>query len=59
MIYASNIRPCAHFKSLEKGLPFDYIDMHSVNCKDCLYFSSRNCGMDTNSLVNTEMAMFM
>jgi hypothetical protein len=59
MINAYSMKPCANFKSLEKGLSFNYINMHSVNCKDCLYFSSRNCGMDCVSSVESDMAVFM
>ena len=56
---ASNTKLCANFKSLERGPAIDYINMHSVNCKDCMYFSSRNCGMDAISYVDPDMAMFI
>ena len=60
MINAHNMQPCVNFKSLENGLSFDYVNLHAVNCKDCLYFSSRNyCGMDNVSYIEPDMAMFM
>lgn len=59
MINARNSKLCVSFKSLERGLAFDYTNLHSVNCKDCVYFSARNCGMDAVSLVEPEMAMLM
>ena len=59
MSNVNNTKLCAKFKSPERGLTFDYINMHSVNCKDCMYFSSRNCGMDSVSSVEPEMTMFI
>jgi len=59
MTSARNTKLCAGFKSLERGIPFDYTNIHSVNCKDCMYFSSRNCGMDAVSYVEPEMALYM
>ena len=59
MIEAHSTKLCSNFKSLERGISFDYSNIHSVNCKDCMYFSTRNCGMDAVSCVEPEMAMYM
>jgi len=59
MINACNAKLCANYKSLERGITFDYVNIHSVNCKDCVYFTSRNCGMDAVSSVEPETAMYM
>ena len=39
-------RSCANFRSVEKGLTPAFRNPQVTNCKDCVYFSSRNCGMD-------------
>ena len=59
MLNARNTKLCANFKSMERGLPYYYTNIHSVNCKDCMYFSTRNCGMDAVSNVEPETAMYM
>jgi len=59
MSYACNMKLCTNYRALERGLAFDFVNIHSVNCKDCVYFSSRNCGMDAVSFVEPEMAMYM
>jgi hypothetical protein len=37
---------CSGFKALDYGTGYSYRRISSGNCKDCVYFSSRNCGMD-------------
>ena len=59
MIDISQMKPCAYLKFNEKDLSGDFVNMHDVNCKDCIYFSSRNCGRDTISFVEPSNAMFM
>ncbi|MDR1541844.1 MAG: hypothetical protein LBU32_28460 [Clostridiales bacterium] len=45
------IKSCVNFKSIERELPASLSNIHEVNCKDCVYFSSRNCGMDASSVL--------
>ncbi|MDR1913253.1 MAG: hypothetical protein LBQ68_02040 [Clostridiales bacterium] len=54
-----NYKACVRFKSFNPGLKFAHRDMHMVNCKDCVYFSARNCGMDTILSVEPEMSYFL
>jgi hypothetical protein len=52
-------KTCTNFHSLEKGLAFSYRIMHSVNCRDCIFFCSRNCGMDTAAFDEPDSAFFI
>jgi len=47
MDVSAKTKSCANYMSREKGLSGSYKNVHSANCKDCAYFSTRNCGMDT------------
>lgn len=47
MDVSGKIRSCANYMSREKGLAGAYRNVRSANCKDCAYFSTRNCGMDS------------
>ena len=58
-VSSSNMKPCAYLKSNEKDISGDYVNMHNVNCKDCIYFSSRNCGRDTITFVEPNNTLFM
>jgi len=59
MIDATSMKPCSHLKSNEKDSSGDFVNVHDVNCKDCIYFSSRNCGRDAVSVTEPNNATFM
>ena len=46
MYISKKLQNCAGFKALDCGTGFSYRRNASGSCKDCVYFSSRNCGMD-------------
>ena len=51
MSYNGAGKMCSRFKAVEgSALNGYFIKTEAFNCKSCVYFSSRNCGMDS---VNT------
>lgn len=49
---------CSNFKSREKGIGSSYRNIYDANCKECVYFSSQNCGMDVADSLSPDMNAF-
>ncbi|MDR2939477.1 MAG: hypothetical protein LBV08_04050 [Clostridiales bacterium] len=46
-------KACSNFKSLENDIFTKYQSRSTApNCRVCVYFSSRNCGMDASNSID-------
>ena len=54
-----SIKGCTNYKALESDIITKYgSNVMGVNCKDCVYFSCRNCGMDAGDSIEPPMDFF-
>ncbi len=52
----SKTKSCSNFKSIENDIFTKYQSKNSApNCRACVYFSSRNCGMDAANAIDPMM----
>jgi len=59
MDHIKSVRNCCNYKSVNNdgGPPFRRV--YGGSCKDCVYFSSRNCGMDAADDIEPDIELFM
>lgn len=51
---------CKSFVALESNIiPAYQNNITTSNCKDCVYFSSRNCGMDAADEIEPPLDLFL
>lgn len=56
----SRKKMCKNYKALEShAIPAYQNTITAHNCKDCLYFSSRNCGMDAADEIEPPLDLFL
>ncbi len=58
MYTSKKMKQCANFKLVEQQPSVPYKRINEHNCKDCVYFSSRNCGMDIADSIEPCMDIF-
>ncbi len=51
-------KSCTNYKSIENGFGAFYRNSQAANCKSCVYFSSRNCGMDAADSIEPDLEIF-
>ncbi len=59
MYNTKKIKNCTSFRSVDHDMSFPAKRISSGNCKDCVYFSSRNCGMDVADSIEPDLDIFM
>lgn len=53
----NKMRICSNFKSINENISA-YNKNFSPSCRECVYFSSRNCGMDIADSIDPEIDFF-
>lgn len=53
----NKMKICSNFKSINENI-LSYNKNFSPNCKECAYFSSRNCGMDIADSIDPDTDLF-
>jgi|GEM_PF-964772 len=55
---SKKIKNCANYKAIDQEMiSHPMRGTHSGSCKDCVYFSSRNCGMDAADSIEPPVFM--
>jgi len=57
MYNTKRVSTCAGFKAVDHDAGFSYRRGTAGSCKDCVYFSSRNCGMDVADSIEPNIEM--
>ena len=55
---SKRIRNCRNFKGIDQDFLSPFRQSTDSNCRQCVYFSSRNCGMDVSDSIEPEIDMF-
>ena len=54
-----HMKSCKNYKSVSTGeFSSPYRRDYAQTCKDCAYFSFRNCGMDAANSIEPDIEMF-
>jgi len=48
---------CDNFRPINDYVPH-YRNKPTQNCSECIYFSSRNCGLDISDSIEPELEIF-
>ncbi|MDR1066213.1 MAG: hypothetical protein LBL35_02090 [Clostridiales bacterium] len=59
MYQPKKIKNCKNFRSMNVDGYSPYRHSFDSNCMQCVYFSSRNCGMDVSDSVEPALELFM
>ncbi len=52
------MKNCKHFKGMDYDIHAPFRHSQDHNCKQCVYFSSRNCGMDVSDTIEPGIDQF-
>jgi hypothetical protein len=58
MFTTKKINNCSSFRGSDQTIDTAYQTTMPTTCKDCIYFSARNCGMDTADSIVPSMDIF-
>jgi hypothetical protein len=58
MYTTKKIKNCPSFRAVGQDGPPAHHRAHEANCAECVYFSSRNCGMDVADSIEPVVDLF-
>lgn len=58
MYNTKKMKHCTNYKAVEHDMVSSLRHTQHTNCKDCVYFSSRNCGMDVADSIEPVIDLF-
>ena len=58
MYNTKKMKNCTSYRALDQDMISSLRHSESNNCKDCVYFSSRNCGMDVADSIEPAIDVF-